>query len=178
MAGAKGNVDQAYGGVPWLNLHDTVDDMDGAGLIEAWATFQILRPENKRDGGNTAAEFGHDYGYMSASSTPAGTWYSEVWNAYVPNNKRLRVVSMMSAWPACGSPPDETNCGSTAMPWHWLQVRDGSTTVASSFNSSNNYQYASRLNNSGAAKTYTIRISPSSWAGIGSTYFAIGWIVE
>jgi hypothetical protein len=84
MASANENIDEAYSGVWPPSLSDNVDDKDGAGLVHAWLSAIVLSSGAKQNGGNPAIHYGHDYGSVYASSTPAGTLYPEEYTVSVP----------------------------------------------------------------------------------------------
>ncbi len=50
-----------------LNLNDSIDDKDGAGLVNAWTAVGVLNPSNKVNGGNAAIRMGHDYGVLPST---------------------------------------------------------------------------------------------------------------
>jgi len=178
MTGADENIDEAFGGTWPLNLGDSIDDSDGAGLVNAFNTMVILGSSAKVNGGNAAATWGHDYQTITKAGSPAG-WYSEVWNASVPNNQTLRTTSVMMSTTTCGSPPSETNCSTYAFPPHEIWVYDGGTVVASSTNGYGNYEYAFKKNTSGVTKTYAIKIFITTWpTGVTSSYHAISFVSQ
>jgi hypothetical protein len=166
---SDGNAD----GAAWpLNLGDAVDDQDGAGLVNAFVTALALASGAKKNGGNAASATGHDYGYIS--SPPVG-FYAETWNASVAPGATLRAASVLFSRPTCGSQPSETNCTSNPYPLYALYIHEGSTLRAISYNTNQNYQFASTKNTSALAKNYTIRLYITSWAGLPLTTFGVAW---
>jgi hypothetical protein len=175
LAGADENVDEAYGGQWPLELETGFDDKDGAGLVNAFVSAIVIDPARKVNGGNSAIQWGHDYGTMYASSTPAGTFYSEVYSVSVPAGATLRVVTVLTTTVTCGAPPSGSNCTSAAVPKPWLHVYDGGVQVAACTQTEQNYAITSEQNLSGSPKTYTVKIKPQSWSGASQAHFAIGW---
>jgi hypothetical protein len=170
MASADANTDGIV-----LNLHDGVDDRDGAGLVNAWQAWLVLQPSSHVNGGNAPIRGGHDYGYISASSTPAYSFYNESYVARVPNGSQVRVVSFLQARPNCPGNPGFGDCSSDPYPYSALFVYDGANLVAVAFSADNNYQYVAFTNTSGIQKDYTVKMYLSDWNGLASTTFGIAW---
>ena len=158
-----------------LNLDDSVDDRDGAGLVNALQAWAVLQSSSKVDGGNVAAQLGHDYGSITSSSTPAQTYYSEVYNAQVPAGGQLRVASLLQARPTCPQNPGSFDCSADPYPLHALILYDGALLAGYSVGSGSNYQYIAKTNTSGATKTYTVRIYLADWGGLSATTWGLAW---
>ncbi len=160
---------------PELDLADNVDDRDGAGLLDALAATLTLAANAKRDGGNTPAQYGHDYEFITSSSFPVGTWHPEIYSAYVPAGSTLKVASVMFAPAVCS---DNTGpCPASPIPLHWLHVSaPGFTKVVG--NTSQGYQFAAIKNTTGTAQTYTIRLIMTNWAGAHLSKRGIAWHVR
>jgi hypothetical protein len=178
LVGADENIDEAQGGTWPLNVMDGGDDRDGVGLINAWNSLLVLAPASKVNGGNSAVALGHDYGLMSSSSTPAGTYYTETYHALVPAGTTLRVAAILMAKSNCGSPPDYTNCTTQDYPYFRLELHEeGGFSTAVSANYDQNYQFASIDNTRfpTPSKWYTINIYLESWNAMTSSYWAVAW---
>ncbi|MBK7578666.1 MAG: S8/S53 family peptidase [Myxococcales bacterium] len=186
IPGLLASGDEDVDGTP-LNLHDGVDDSDGAGLLNASLAAGVLGAGSKRDGNNPAAVQGHDFGSMWEVTTPTYTVYSEKWNASVAPGKVLRAAAFFQsrptcpANPGCSSPGGFSGCTASqvcsANPFviFSLQVYDGTTLVAASNSTSNNYQFVRVPNNGGGVKTYNIRLIPLNYSGLPGTTWGVAW---
>lgn len=170
MASADEDTDGAI-----LNLHDGVDDRDGAGLVNGYQALVVLSAGSKVNGGNPPMRQGHDYGAILAAYTPAMTFYSEQYVARVPPGFPLRVAAMLAARPTCPQNPDSDDCSADPYPRFGLFVYDGSTPVGLSINPNSNYQYVSFVNTSGVQKDYTIKVYLVAWNGLPSTTWGMAW---
>lgn len=161
----------------WLNLHDGVDDGDGAGLINGYEAALILAPGSKRDGGWSAVKHGHDYGYFAASSTPQQSFYGETWNISVGAAETLRVAALVVAHPTCPQNPGVvvSPCTASAFPTFALFLNEGTQTIAISGNTNNNYQFIKYTNTTGSTKTLNVRAWLAYWNGLSSTTFGLAW---
>jgi hypothetical protein len=93
MVSADINVDGATGGVWPLQLHDAIDDRDGAGLMNmGWAAV-VLQASAKYDPAQPPMPSGHDHGAMAAFLTPANTYYDKDWDVHVGSGKRSALIS-------------------------------------------------------------------------------------
>lgn len=178
LASADQNVD----GVWPLNLGDTVDDTDGVGLVNALEALCVIQPSAKVNGGNVAAGCGHDYGTITQSAYPNGTYYGETYNASVPAGQRLRVASALLSSPTCPATPGidpGDACTSSQIPVYSLMIFDGATQVGGSTNPSQAWQYGTIKNTGATTKTYTIKMFFWSWPSANwSSYMALGWRVK
>jgi hypothetical protein len=175
MASANENIDEAYSGVWPPSLSDNVDDKDGAGLVHAWLSAIVLSSGAKQNGGNPAIHYGHDYGSVYASSTPAGTLYPEEYTVSVPPGTTLRVYSTTFNQLVCTS-PDSGSCGVGALVLHSLRLYSGGSQVAVSAATNTNYQVVGAYNWTGSTQTYTVRMRSEYWpTGVSSTTWAIAW---
>ncbi len=176
-----------------LNLHDDWDDRDGAGLLNAGSAYLTLNTSRKMNGGNSPEPRGHDYGGIAPSQTPAGTPYSEVWNARIDNGRTLRVAALLQSRPNCPSNPgcneqyeggviggcSATNiCSANPYVIFSLEIWEGSTLHTLSFNASTSYQFASWQNTSGSTRTYQIRVTPLNYGGLTYTTWGMAWFEE
>lgn len=179
MAGTLVTADQNVSGIWPLQLTDGLDDSDGAGLINALGMLFVMAGSSKSYGGNAAVAYGHDYDTVSESANPAGTYYSEVYNASVANNQTLRAAVVELGAEYCGGvgTPSGSDCTATSYPDAALYIYSGTTMVGASINSYTNYQLASVTNTSGSTQTYQIKIFYSMWPGTTnpSAYQAIAW---
>jgi hypothetical protein len=148
---------------------------DGAGLANAFDAGAVLSPTSRHHGTGPSVQSGHDYHSIGVSQVPNGGCYPEVWNAKAAPGERLRVAAHIQARPSCGSPASITNCSPTGTPWFWLAVYEGSTLAASSFSSTNSYQYVSLQNYGSVSKNYTIKVCMVLWNGLTSSTFGIAW---
>ncbi len=88
-----------------LSLGDAIDDRDGAGELNIPKSLQIGAVAAKVDGGNVPGVIGHDYGTISQSTTPAHSFYNEVYHVKTPYTaRRLRVVLNWDASVTCTDP--------------------------------------------------------------------------
>jgi hypothetical protein len=159
----------------WLSLSDGVDDKDGAGLVNAQLSRRAC---DKANGGQVAQVSAFDYGTFFESSTPAGSTYSEVWNARVQPHSALRVAMKLNAVNSCTS-GDPESCTVQNFPRTTLRIISGSGLVmASSANINSTYQYAVVSNFSGVAFDYGITVRIDSWDGLTFTDFGIAWSGE
>jgi hypothetical protein len=158
-----------------LTLHDSVDDRDGAGLVNAYEALATLHGNSKKNGGNTPSREGHDYGNMYSGSTPASSWYGEDWFVRVPNNRQGRIAGLLQSRPSCPQNPGSSSCSSNPYPNFGLFLYDGGSLVGYSVSSKNNYQYIAITNTSGVQKDYKIRIYMYNWNGLSSTTFGVAW---
>jgi hypothetical protein len=178
MVSANENVDEYYGGVWPLSVsNDNFDDKDGAGLVNAYEASIVLTPTAKRDGGQSTSSRGHDYGGVDTTTWPEGTWYSEIYNAYVPNGATLRAAAQIDSIPTCGTPATATNCSANPYPKFYLYIYDPAVGqyLTGSVNSFQNYQFASWKNTSGSAKTLQIKLQMWLWSGLSSSFFGLAW---
>jgi hypothetical protein len=178
MAGMMASADENVSGVWPLNLNDLYDDADGAGLVNAFIAMFVLGADAKKNGGNAAVAFGHDYGTLYKSSIPAGTYYSEVWNASVAPGQRLRVAGVFHASNSCGSPPSGTNCGQADYPRVNMYIFDGGSIASNSLSMTNNYNLVTAVNSSGSTKTYQIKLWLSSWSTVTLSYYSVAWVSQ
>ncbi len=187
VPGLMATADEDVDGVQ-LDLLDNWDDRDGAGLLNAHAAYLTLAASSKVNGGNPPSSRGHDYGTISPGTTPAGTPYTEVWNAVVGSGHALRVAALLQSRPNCPSNPGCNEpvggCGAasicSANPYviFTLEIWDGSTFVALSVNSNTSYQFVRYLNTSGVTKTYQIKITPHNYGGLATTTWGVAWHEE
>lgn len=177
MVGANTNVDGTYGGVWPLNVADQWDDLDGAGLVNGWATLFALSGSPKV-GGDTVASYGWGDFAVNTSNWPAGTYYSKIFNAQAANGETLRAMALLVAVPACGSPPSiETCVGVTESPIVTLYILNSSgTVVGSSVVVPSNYQFAYVKNTTGSTQSYTIKVYMNSWDNVSGTYMGLAWL--
>lgn len=162
---------------PELDLADGVDDRDGAGLLDASAAITTLQSSSKRDGGNTPAQYGHDYDILTSSTLPAGTWHPETYYATVPAGKTLKIASVMFASSFCWNTSSGSTCPASPLPLHWLYITaPGFSKLVS--NSSQGYQFATIVNSTGSTQTYTFRVYMADWAGAYATKRGIAWYVR
>lgn len=170
LAGPEQDV---VGGWP-LSLSDSVDDKDGVGAVNAWGSAQIAM--KKVDGGNSAWPRGHDYGGINASYTPAGSTYSEAWNASVPAGRTLRVAAVLFAKGDCSG--DETTCGGRDFAHFRLRGLQGSTVRGQSANFNGNYQYFGWKNTGTSQVTIKIEIKIEDWDGLSGTTYGMAWSTD
>ena len=175
MVSADENVDDDLSGVWPLNLHDNFDDYDGAGVVNAFGAFQVATPGSKRNGGDPAAAYGHDYGAVNSVSNPAGAYYPEVYTASVAPGETLRAAVMLTATPTCGSPATETNCSTIHMPWGALLLFPQAPGEPISINVYNSVQFASWKNTFATTIPVTIRFAVVSWSAATSSYWGLAW---
>jgi hypothetical protein len=178
MAAMIASADENVSGVWPLNLNDLYDDADGAGLVNAFIAMFVLGADAKKNGGNAAAAYGHDYGTLYKSSTPAGTYYSEVWNASVAPGQRLRVAGVFHGTNSCGSPPSASNCGQVDYPRVNMYIFDGGSIASNSLSMTNNYNLVTAVNSSGSTKTYQIKLWLSSWSTVTLSYYSVAWVSQ
>jgi hypothetical protein len=176
LVGADEDVDESYGGVWPMNLHDAFDDLDGAGLFNAWNSVAILSTNSKKNGNNPASLSGHDYGTIYLAGAPF--FYSETYYASVASGAWLRAASLLQSRPQCGTPANESNCTVNPYPLHMLLVYDSSSLVAWSLNTNQNYQYAAIQNVSGSTKNYSIQIYVWDASTLSSTTFGVAWLAN
>ena len=175
--GVSGNVDDgtANNGVWPLNLHDAVDDWDGAGLVNALATVELLKPTNFNTGGGFYKLRGFNRHSLTPSSHPAGQLFPQVYHARVGDDEILRVASILFSQPQQCQP---FPCSSAPYPNHSLCIYDAQTgkIEACSQHPASNYQFVSVENNSPNAKDYDIKLWMFNWNGVpeGTTH-GIAW---
>ncbi len=177
LVGADQNVDQAMGGVFPLDLGDTIDDRDGAGLLNGWVTTAVLTAGNKRDGGNSPSPAGHDYGTLTLTSNG---WYPEFYTARVQPGQWLRVAAHAMANVTCGAPATEINCTGTALPMFSLYA--GSSVnypqfVGYSANPNQTYQYTAVQNTTASVMDFTIAIYQYQ-SSISYSTFGLAWVAQ
>jgi hypothetical protein len=175
MVSADENVDDDVSGVWPLNLHDNFDDYDGAGVVNAFGAFLVATPSSKRDSGNPASSYGHDYGSVNSVSNPAGAYYPEVYTASVAPGETLRAAVMLTATPTCGTPATETNCSTIHMPWGALLLFPQAPGEPISINFYNSVQFASWKNTFTSTIPVTIRFAVVSWSALTSAYWGLAW---
>lgn len=174
MAGASGSADTSLGGAARLNLHDGWDDFDGAGMVRYLNSLFILSPTSKRNGGQAAAQYGHDYDWVFAGSTPAGSYYQETWNVSIPAGSTLRATALAMSTATCTT-GDASTCTSNTYPWIWFELKNGSTLLSASFAPMQNYQYLTFTNSSGSAVDRTLRAYVIDWNGSAWTRLGVAW---
>jgi hypothetical protein len=176
MVSANENVDEYYGGVWPLSSRDFIDDKDGAGLVNAYEAGNVLQPASKRDGGQIATNIGHDYDYIDTATWPVGTWYTEIYNAWVGVGATLRAAAQIDSIPTCGTPATATNCSANPYPkFHLYICEDGVGCWTYAALLDQNYQFVSYKNTSGVAKTWRIKLYMQNWSGLGSSYLGVAW---
>jgi hypothetical protein len=164
--------ENVHGGV--LDLDDGTDDRDGAGEANAAKALRLGDNANKVNGGNSAVALGFDYGSMNSTDTPAGNWYSEVYNAKSnESNKRIRVVLTWAASATCSDATDKTTCTD-----NWLDAdldlyvyRNGQL-IDGSYSYDNSFEFVEF--DAVADATYEIKIRVYSWTAL-STKFGLAW---
>ena len=159
----------------WLNLHDSIDDLDGAGLVNAFDALLTLQPSAYVWDANPPARYGHANGSMNPSNTPEQTFYARSWNAQVPPNEVLRVSAMVPSQPTCPGYPPTGPCTGAPYPNIGLFVYEGPTLVRASLSAENNYQYVAMENTTGSTKTYNIKLIMFKWNGLSSSSFGVAW---
>ncbi|MCL4752169.1 MAG: S8/S53 family peptidase [Myxococcales bacterium] len=186
IPGLLASADEDVDGTP-LSLHDGIDDSDGAGLLNAALAAGVLGASSKRDGNNPASVQGHDYGSIWESTTPTYTAYSEKWNASVAPGKVLRAAALFQSRPTCPASPGCSSpggfngctasqvCSANPFVIFSLMVYDGTTLVAASNSTSNNYQFLRVTNGSGSTKTHNIRLVPLNYGGLPGTTWGVAW---
>jgi len=187
MVTADENIDGSH-----LNLHDSIDDQDGAGLVNAQTAWLTLNSSRKIDGGAAAQPRGHDYGGIYSATTPTYVPYVEQWNVSVPALYALRVAALLQSRPTCPSNPGCSeyypdpyhpvggcwayfHCSANPYVIFSLQVYDGTTLVAAANNTSTSYQFIRYVNTSGVNKTYTVKIIPLNYNGLTGTTWGMAW---
>ncbi|MCG8557815.1 MAG: S8 family serine peptidase, partial [Proteobacteria bacterium] len=162
-------------GVWPLNLHDAVDDWDGAGLVNANATVHLLKPSHYNTGGGSYKLRGFNAHSLSPSTHPAGQLFPEVYHARAGDQETLLVASILFSQPQQCEPPP---CSSAPYPNHSLCIYDAQTgnIEACSQHPASNYQFVSVDNNSPNAKDYDIKLFMINWNGVpfGTTH-GIAW---
>ncbi len=173
LVGAHDNIDAASGGVEPLNLHDAVDDRDGAGMVDGKASADVLAPSAGRNGGDPASALGHDYGTIQGLGR-----YPEVWRARVEAGETLRVASNVFAQPGCTMAYPWPRCSRTQVVKNALVVRDRSTgaIVGLSLLQGQTYQYVGWRNTGSAAVEVDIELYAVSWpTGLPWSTFGVSW---
>lgn len=158
-----------------LNLNDSTDDRDGAGLVSAWRAAEVLIAGAKVNGGNSPIRAGHDYGSLTSGGTPAQSFYSEQYNARVPNGKQLRSAFFAQTRPTCPSNPGSWSCSPNPYPHIATVVYDGANIVGLAWNTNTNYSYVAFTNTSGTQKDYVLKMYLIGWNGLTSTTFGMAW---
>ena len=162
-------------GVWPLNLHDAVDDWDGAGLVNADATVHLLKPSHYNTGGGSYKLRGFNAHSLSPITHPAGQLFPEVYHAHAGDQETLLVASILFSQPQQCEPPP---CSSAPYPNHSLCIYDAQTgnIEACSQHPASNYQFVSVDNNSPNAKDYDIKLFMINWNGVpfGTTH-GIAW---
>jgi len=159
-----------------LSLTDGIDDADGTGEVSAFASF--FPAGNKVNGGNSSAIAGWDAGYISQSTTPAGTYYGEVYSAsHIANGGKLRVVLTWDSTATCTNPGTVyADCTGDSMDADLdLLVYDhtNNNLEAWSYSSSDNMEFVQF--STVAGRTYDIKIYAYQWFR-SSTRFGISWL--
>ena len=173
MVGADENVD----GVP-LDLHDNIDDRDGAGELSVARTLFVSHAAFRRNGGNPPVVQGHDYGNISSSSTPSNSFYAEEYFAKTSaRGQRLRVALAWDATATCTAP--DTDSGSCTgsildadMDLYVTRESDGLTVA--SYTADNSYEFLDIPVVAG--EVYRIRIYVYSW-NTSFTYWGLSWLI-
>jgi hypothetical protein len=174
LPGLMASADEDVDGIE-LDLNSGIDHRDGAGLVNAYRAWSVLKPAAKVNGGNVPVSAAHDYGTMSVYTTPAGSFYVEEYFARVPNGRALRVASLLQSRPTCPSNPGSWSCTANPYPYQFLFLYDGTSMVRWSPGVANNYTYIHHVNTSGVQKDYKIKIYLYGWNGLSSTTFGIAW---
>jgi hypothetical protein len=143
--------------------------------LNGWVTTAVLTSGNKRNGGNSPAPAGHDYGTLTLTSN---NWYPEFYTARVPPGQWLRVAAHAFAKVTCGTPASETNCTGTQLPLTGLFV--GATTYGDFryvANPNQTYQYAALQNTQAWTEDFIIAIYQYQ-SSIPSTTFGMAWVAQ
>lgn len=163
-----------------LDLHDGVDDRDGAGELNVARAVAAGASAQKVDGGNSGIQRGHDYGALYSGSTPAGAFYSEVWRAWVPLGftRPVRVVLSWDATSTCTYNGTSASCPSATtldadLDLYVYRVSDNAL-MASSTTGANSYEVVQF--NGQPGESYYIKVRAYSWSST-STYYGVAWDV-
>ncbi|GMV43711.1 MAG: hypothetical protein AMXMBFR64_54270 [Myxococcales bacterium] len=172
MAGATESVSG-----PPLNLHDAIDDRDGAGELSILHSLFVGAPSSYRTVGGSPSPLGHHYRTLRATDFPANSSLGPFRARTSASNKRLRVVLSWDATVRCTDPlrPTQTCTAATLDADLDLQVFDGTPDpVAVSLTYDNSYEFVEFPIE--ADRTYDIMVSPFSWAA-SSTYIGLAWYI-
>jgi hypothetical protein len=175
MVSADVNVDAVFGGVWPLKLHDSIDDRDGAGLLNVGAALQVLDFSAYRNGNDPPAPRGHYFGNMLALDTPAQSHYWQAWTVSVAPEATLRAYTTLLSDPNCQS-NSTGSCMGNPYPESCLLLYDEwGGLIDASCAVDQNWQFASFVNTGGTSVAVTIKIWVEDWNGITSSPFAIAW---
>ena len=92
----------------------------------------------------------------------------------MPAGARLLASTVLANQPSCSG---AVNCPTSPFAWHALQIHQGTTLLSFSENINQNYQFRSRVNDSGSTKTWRISILLKDWKGMTGTTFGLAWVV-
>lgn len=158
-----------------LDLHDGVDDRDGAGLLDA--TDSLAVAGNRLPSGSPPSSLGYHSGTITAAQTPAGTLYALYRASANFAGGRLRVVLNWDSTATCTDPDlFSASCASDVLDGDLdLYVYRESTgaLVEASTTTNNSYEFVEFDTVSG--ETYAIWIHVYSW-NTSFTYFGIAWL--
>lgn len=169
MTSAGENVDSVQ-----FDLHDGVDDRDGAGEVDAEIALELTDSSRKVNGGNSAINLAHDFGTIYPADF-TNDIYSEIYYAKTTApDMRLRVVLSWDGTADCTSSKDSSTCGATTLDADLdLRVHDSlGVEVESSITVDNSYEFVEFAATANA--TYTIKITASSWTKW-KTVFGLSW---
>jgi hypothetical protein len=175
MVGADINVDANDGGVWPLNLHDAIDDRDGAGLMNIWHGGGILDEWWRREPFQPGSIVGHDYGTIAAVESPAGTVYQAFWVAHVPAGATLRAHFILMSDPNCQASHIGSCLGNPYPESALLLYHEPTERYDFSNRLDQNWQYVSIHNASAVDEEWFILVGVIDWNGIASRPFALSW---
>lgn len=170
MTGASRDVDNGR-----FNIGPTIDDRDGAGLLDANRSNIIT--SNRVLPNTTQQWYGWDWSQMSSSSTPAGSFSTSVYSAYhVVASGRLRVVLSWDSHATCTNPSLDTgSCASDALDADldlYVYRHSDNQRMGYSTSSADSYEFVEFETTAG--ETYDIKIYAWSWTS-SYTYYGIAW---
>jgi hypothetical protein len=174
MVGADINADAAEDGVWPLDLHDDIDDRDGAGQINMYYSgFVVFEGEKKPSPSVPHSPLGYGKSTMYQQSNPPGTCHY-AWRVHVPAGEVLRAHSMVMSDPNCetgifdcvGNPYAET----------LLALVDEGQAESFAYRADQNWQYLSWVNDSGVGKDMELTLCLIDWNGLEYAYYALSWL--
>lgn len=157
-----------------LSLSDSVDDRDGAGLLNVYRAVVLADPAN-RVTDTTARVWGFRYGSMYFSSSfVSGVWQQDT-HVITDASGRVRIVLTWDATPVCsgGSSPSSCTGETIDADLNLTLFTLGGSQVATSASFDNNYEVITAT--ASPNTEYIARVSMVGTPSAYFTYFGMAW---
>jgi hypothetical protein len=164
------NADAGTGGVWPLDLHDGIDDRDGAGQMNMYYTGWTLDSPSRVEPFSSPSGIGHDYGIMLDTDAPPGDPYPFLWNVHVPSGATVRAHFILTSDPNCET-SSMGSCSGNPYPESAMLLQHVPTERYEwSTRVDQNWQFVSYTNTSAVAEDWILMVGVMDWNGIESRH--------